>query len=222
MTSSLHYEAELVVAIGKGGFSIKVENAKKHIFGYAIGCDLTRRDLQAEAKKLKRPWATAKGFDYSAPIGAIVPVEARKEGEKELFSNSLLFPLLKEDSSIRLLVNGEIRQNSTIDKMIWSIPEIISYLSNYFRLKPGDLIMTGTPAGVDELNVGDDVESVLSQVKMDVCARLDDFKKHINESTVVEVCLEIALRSVVSCLTVLASLVEMTASCVVSNKPFAS
>ncbi len=145
MTSSLHYEAELVVAIGKGGSRIKEENAMNHIFGYAIGCDLTRRDLQAEAKTLKRPWATAKGFDNSAPIGNIITIEESSS-------------MLTKDSKICLSVNGEMKQNSTIEKMIWSIPEMISYLSNYFQLKPGDLILTGTPAGVGALNVGDEVE----------------------------------------------------------------
>ncbi len=145
MTSSLHYEAELVVAIGKGGLHIKKQNAMKHIFGYAVGCDLTRRDLQAEAIKLKRPWATAKGFDKSAPIGSIVHM-------KESLS------MLPESSKICLSVNGEMKQNSTIDNLIWSIPEIISHLSSYFRLKPGDLIFSGTPAGVGALNVGDVVE----------------------------------------------------------------
>lgn len=145
MTSSLHYEAELVVAIGKGGLRINKQEALDHIFGYAIGCDLTRRDLQSEAKKMGRPWATAKGFDLSAPISAIVP-----KGEVSLYPSS-------SEITISLRVNGELRQNSTLDKMIWSIPEMISSISQYFKLKPGDIIMTGTPAGVDELNIGDEV-----------------------------------------------------------------
>ncbi len=158
MTKSLNYEAELVVAIGKGGLHIKKENAMDHIFGYAIGCDLTRRDLQAEAKKLKQPWATAKGFDNSAPIGTIVPKEQIIESK---LSSA---PILNEDSNISLLVNGQMKQNSTIDKMVWNIPEIIACLSTYFRLKPGDLIMTGTPAGVDALKVGDQVEIQCGQL----------------------------------------------------------
>ena len=147
MTSSLHYEGELVVAIGKEGFCIKEENAFDHIFGYAVGCDLTRRDLQAEAKKMGRPWDTAKGFDFSAPIGAIVP---KDESESE----GLLSP---STSSITLKVNGGICQDSSLDHMIWSVPEIISHLSSYFRLRAGDLIMTGTPEGVGALDIGDSV-----------------------------------------------------------------
>lgn len=141
MTSSVHHEAELVVALGKGGLRIKTEDALEHVFGYAIGADLTRRDLQSEAKKLGRPWDIAKGFDYSAPVGSIV------EGAD----------ILRPNAPISLEVNGEIRQNSTIDKMIWNIPEMISILSKYFRLKPGDLIFTGTPAGVSSIERGDQI-----------------------------------------------------------------
>jgi len=140
MTSSLHHEAELVVAIGKEGIRIEPENALEHVFGYAIGADLTRRDLQSEAKKLGRPWDIAKGFDFSAPCGPIVP-----SGEVKL----------ETYAPISLSVNGVVRQSSTIDKMIWSIPEIISILSRYFRLKPGDLIFTGTPEGVSDIVKGD-------------------------------------------------------------------
>jgi len=149
MTSNLHYEGELVVAIGKQGLHIKEENAFDHVFGYAVGCDLTRRDLQAEAKKMGRPWATAKGFDFSAPIGAIVPKD--DEGLEGLLSSS------PSSSKISLSVNDEVRQDSSLDQMIWSLPEIIAHLSKYFRLMPGDLVMTGTPAGVDALDVGDSV-----------------------------------------------------------------
>ncbi len=147
MTKSLHYEAELVVAIGKEGIRIQEENANEHIFGYCVGCDLTRRDLQSDAKKLGLPWTTAKAFDYSAPMGSIIP-------KHELTDNQIL----PSNAKIALSVNGEIRQDSTIDKMIWNIPELISNLSRYFRLKPGDLIMTGTPAGVGTVNVGDTVD----------------------------------------------------------------
>lgn len=145
MTSSVHHEAELVVAVGKGGLRIQEEDALNHVFGYAIGADLTRRDLQSEAKKLGRPWAVAKGFDYSAPCGPIVSAE-------EIGSE-----LLQPDTPISLEVNGEMRQNSTTDKMIWSVPEMISILSQYFRLKPGDLIFTGTPAGVSAVEKGDSI-----------------------------------------------------------------
>ena len=142
MTTNLHFEAELVVAIGKGGLRINAEEALDHVYGYGIGCDLTRRDLQSEAKKMGRPWATAKGFDHSAPMGPIVPKgEAQVNGTER----------------IALEVNGSIRQNSTLGHMTWNVSDMISHLSKYFSLKPGDLIMTGTPAGVDKLAVGDHV-----------------------------------------------------------------
>jgi len=120
------------------------------VFDYAVGCDLTRRDLQAEAKKMGRPWATAKGFDFSAPIGAIVPKDDK--GLEGLLSSSS-----PSSSKISLSVNDEVRQDSSLDQMIWSLPEIIAHLSKYFRLMPGDLVMTGTPVGVDALDVGDSV-----------------------------------------------------------------
>lgn len=152
MTSSLHYEGELVVAIGKQGLHIKEEDAFDHVFGYAVGCDLTRRDLQAEAKKMGRPWATAKGFDFSAPIGAIVPKE--EDGLEDLLSSG---GGGTGGSNINLRVNGDVRQDSSLDNMIWSLPEMIAHLSTYFRLMPGDLLMTGTPSGVGALDVGDSV-----------------------------------------------------------------
>jgi fumarylpyruvate hydrolase len=152
MTANLHYEAELVVAIGKGGLRIKSEEALECIYGYAIGCDLTRRDLQADAKKMGRPWATAKGFDSSAPIGPIIPKD-----EITLHSTD----------RIALEVNGVIRQDSTLGHMTWNVPDIISHLSKYFCLKPGDLIMTGTPGGVDKLDIGDDV--IVSCGKLPKC-----------------------------------------------------
>mmetsp|Transcript_26546 Transcript_26546/g.40704 ORF Transcript_26546/g.40704 Transcript_26546/m.40704 type:complete len:251 (+) Transcript_26546:133-885(+) len=145
MTSNLHFEGELVVCIGKEGGGHKplpLDDVESHIFGYAIGCDLTRRDLQAEAKKLSRPWAVAKGFDFSAPCGPVVP--------KDQVSISGATPL-------SLKVGGKTRQETTIEKMIWPIPETISYLSKYFRLMPGDLIMTGTPAGVGAIEINDEV-----------------------------------------------------------------
>lgn len=164
MTKSLHYEAELIVAIGKGGIRIPEERARDHIFGYSIGCDLTRRDLQSEAKSLKRPWATAKGFDYSAPMGHIVPIvpidsnDGNNDKKSNSHSKTISSTIIQPDARISLSVNGKVRQDSTIDKMIWSIPEMISHLSTYFRLKPGDLIMTGTPSGVDDLCIGDYIE----------------------------------------------------------------
>lgn len=142
MTSSLHFEGELIIAIGKDGLRIQLNDAMDHVCGYAIGCDLTRRDLQSEAKKMGRPWDAAKGFDNSCPMSPIIPKE-------DIYLDS--------NTSIQLEVNDSIRQQSTIDKMIYSVPEIISNLSKLFRLRQGDLILTGTPAGVSHLNVGDSV-----------------------------------------------------------------
>ena len=141
-TSSLHHEAELIVAISKDGANISTDSAMDHVYGYSIGCDLTRRDIQAEAKKKGRPWCAAKGFDASCPLSPIIPKEEVKLGD---------------DTQIQLQVNGSTRQSSPLSKMIYSIPEIISHLSQLFHLQQGDLIMTGTPAGVSDLKVGDEV-----------------------------------------------------------------
>ena len=145
-TSNLHYEAELVVAIGKRGHKLQtLEQAHTMIYGYALGCDLTRRDLQDQAKQLSRPWDTSKGFDNSAPMTAIVPKESI--GDIDTFVKT----------ELKLWVNEELKQSAQLDYMIWSIPETIQYLSRFFTLVPGDLIMTGTPAGVGPLHVGDTV-----------------------------------------------------------------
>ena len=143
MTSNLHYEGEMVVAIGTGGSHLSKDQAMLCIYGYAVGCDLTRRDLQNEAKKLGRPWDTAKGFDSSAPCGPIIP-----KSEMEVSPDVLL----------QLRIDDVVKQESKIFHMIWSVPEIISILSRYFRLMPGDLIMTGTPAGVGKLEIGNIVK----------------------------------------------------------------
>lgn len=142
MTSNLHYEGELVVAIGKKGRNLNEQQAEECIYGYAVGCDLTRRDLQSQAKKSSRPWDVAKGFDFSAPCGPIV-----EKREAELHDSTLL----------QLRVGDKVCQESTLGHMIWSIPEMLSYLSQYFRLMPGDLVMTGTPAGVGPLQVGNSI-----------------------------------------------------------------
>lgn len=139
-TSNLHYEMELVVAIGKGGRDIPVEQADDHVWGYALGLDMTRRDLQGEAKKLGRPWEVGKGFDKSAPIG---PIHRRS-------ATGVL-----EKGAIWLDVNGQRKQSSDISQMIWNIPESIAYLSGLFELQPGDLIFTGTPEGVGPVVAGD-------------------------------------------------------------------
>ena len=142
-TANLHHEIELTVAIGKGGANIPVAEALSHVFGYGVGNDLTRRDLQAEAKAAGRPWDMAKGFDDSAVASPIVP--ATQIGHPA-------------DARIWLSVNGAIRQDGNIADMIWSVPEVIAELSTYIRLQPGDLIYTGTPAGVGAIRPGDLVE----------------------------------------------------------------
>ncbi|KAL3771336.1 hypothetical protein ACHAWO_005402 [Cyclotella atomus] len=146
VTSSLHHEGELIVAIGKDGLRIPPSNAMEHVYGYSLGCDLTRRDLQSKAKKTGRPWDASKGFDYSCPLSPIVPKEMMDLNDCTI-----------EEMQLTLKVNGVTRQQSSIGSMIYSIPEVISELSQLFRLRRGDLIMTGTPAGVGELVVGDEV-----------------------------------------------------------------
>lgn len=142
-TADLHYEGELVVAIGKGGRDIPLAGAAAHLWGFAVGNDFTRRDLQSEAKKLGRPWDMAKGFDHSAACGAITPVAQSGGMERGRITSS---------------VDGEIRQDGDLAQMIWSVPEVISILSTYVALAPGDLIFTGTPAGVGTLARGNRVE----------------------------------------------------------------
>lgn len=143
MTAELHHEIELVVAIGKGGRDIAAADAMAHVWGYAVGLDMTRRDLQGEAKKLGRPWCTGKGFDHSAPIGPITP--AAEAGAID-------------HAAIGLTVNGVARQHSTTDQLIWSVAEIIAHLSRYYLLQPGDLVFTGTPEGVAAVAPGDLLE----------------------------------------------------------------
>jgi fumarylpyruvate hydrolase len=143
MTSNLHHEIELVVAMGKGGRDISAANALEHIYGYALGIDLTRRDLQNEAKKTGRPWEIGKAFEHSAPMTDITP--ATKSGHLS-------------KGAIWLKVNGEVRQQSDLTQLIWNIPDIIAHLSAIFELRAGDLIMTGTPAGVAAVKPGDVME----------------------------------------------------------------
>lgn len=140
MTSSYHFEGELVVALKQGGRDIATTHARYHIFGYAAGLDMTRRDLQDEAKQLRRPWEISKSADHSAPIGPIHPVETVGHLEK---------------GALRVSVNDVIKQNADLADMIWSIPEQISILSRFFELKAGDLIFTGTPEGVGPVTRGD-------------------------------------------------------------------
>jgi fumarylpyruvate hydrolase len=142
-TSNLHHEIELVVALGKAGRHIPAERALEHVFGYAVGNDLTRRDLQSQAKAQGKPWDTSKAFDGCAPITAITP--AAQAGHVAR-------------GRIWLGVNGELRQQADVSELIWSVPEIIAELSTYFELMPGDLIYTGTPAGVGAVKPGDRIE----------------------------------------------------------------
>ena len=141
-TSDVHHEIELVVALAKGGQDIPVDRALDHVYGYAVGLDMTRRDLQAEAKKLGRPWEVGKAFERSAPCGPIVP--AAKIGHPAA-------------GAIWLKINGETRQQGDLDQLLWKVPEAISYLSGLFALQPGDLIFTGTPAGVGPVQRGDNL-----------------------------------------------------------------
>lgn len=141
MSHEVHHEVELVVALGAGGADLTPQEAVEAIWGYSVGLDMTRRDLQSEAKAKGRPWDVAKGFDASLPIAPLVPAPAR----------------LLERGAIRLWVNGTLRQEGDLAQMIWSIPELIATLSRYWRLAAGDLILTGTPAGVGPVVVGDRV-----------------------------------------------------------------
>ena len=140
LTQNFHHEIELVVAIGTGGKDIKAQDAMKHIYGYAVGLDMTRRDLQNEMKKQGRPWCIGKAFDHSAPIGPITPIAQAGDVTQ---------------AAIALEVNGQVRQTSTIAKLIWNIAETIEHLSAAWELQPGDLIYTGTPEGVAAVVKGD-------------------------------------------------------------------
>jgi fumarylpyruvate hydrolase len=139
-TKNLHHEIELVVAIHRGGFRIPAARALDHVYGYAVGLDMTRRDLQTQAKDMGRPWDFGKAFDESAPITAIYPVSSYGH---------------HTEGAISLTVNGEVRQKADLSEMIWNIPDTIAFLSEYYRLQPGDLIFTGTPAGVGAVKQGD-------------------------------------------------------------------
>ncbi|MPT23729.1 fumarylacetoacetate hydrolase family protein [Ancylobacter sp.] len=142
-SSDVHYELEMLVAIGKGGVNIPVESALDHVWGYGVGLDMTRRDLQGEAKKLGRPWEVGKAFEASAPCSALVPASA------------IGHPAA---GKVWLNVNGTQRQVGDLNQMIWKVPEMISYLSGLFELQPGDVIMSGTPAGVGAIVRGDVME----------------------------------------------------------------
>jgi fumarylpyruvate hydrolase len=148
-TSDLHHEVEMVVALGAGGSDLSVEQAAKLVWGYGVGLDLTRRDLQAQAKAKGAPWDVAKAFDHSAPISALVPA-------------SEVTPTAS--TRIALEINGELRQEATLGDMLLDVPEILSALSQLFELKAGDIIYTGTPAGVSALVRGDTFRATLDGV----------------------------------------------------------
>jgi len=140
LTKDFQHEIEIVACIGTGGKNITAADAKKHIYGYAVGLDMTRRDLQGEQKKLGRPWCIGKSFDHASPIGPITP--AAQAGDVE-------------NAEIYVQVNGKDRQRSTVSKLIWNLGEIIEHISTAWELQAGDLIYTGTPAGVAAVAVGD-------------------------------------------------------------------
>jgi fumarylpyruvate hydrolase len=139
-TSDFHYEAELVVAVGKGGRNIPVESALDHVYGYATGLDMTRRDLQLTARAQGRPWDTGKNVEQSSPLGPIHPVAEVGHLEK---------------GAIRLTVNGDVKQDADLTDLIWPVADVIAFLSTLYRIEPGDLIYTGTPAGVGAVVEGD-------------------------------------------------------------------
>ncbi len=149
LSNSVHHEIELTVALHKGGADIAIENAMECVYGYAVSLDMTRRDLQGEAKKAGRPWEVGKAFDHSAPCGELVLV--RDIG-------------FLEEGVVSLSVNGVERQKGDLNQLIWKVPEIISILSGLFTLAPGDLIMTGTPAGVGPVEKGDQLEGYVQGV----------------------------------------------------------
>lgn len=148
-TQDLHHEVEMVVALGAGGSDLSADEAGKLVWGYGVGLDLTRRDLQAQAKAKGAPWDVAKGFDHSAPVSALVPAD-----EAAISANT----------RIALEVNGEVRQQATLGEMVLDVPEILSALSRLFELKAGDIVYTGTPAGVAALTRGDRFRATLEGV----------------------------------------------------------
>lgn len=139
-SSDVHHEIEMVVALKSGGTNIGLDSALDHVFGYAVGLDMTRRDLQGQMKKMGRPWEIGKAFEGSAPMGPVYPVSAIGHPDNGL---------------VELTVNGTVKQTGDLNQMIWKVPEMISYLSDYFTLDAGDLIMSGTPAGVGPVERGD-------------------------------------------------------------------
>lgn len=143
-SSDVHHEVEMVVALKSGGKNIPLNEALGHVYGYGVGLDMTRRDLQGIAKEMGRPWEIGKAFEHSAPVGPIVPAE--KTGHLD-------------HGAVTLDVNGALKQEGDLNQMIWKVPEMISYLSEYFELAAGDIIMSGTPSGVGPVVKGDRLEA---------------------------------------------------------------
>jgi len=155
-TQDVHHELEMVVALKSGGTNISLEKASDHIYGYAVGLDMTRRDLQGTAKKMGRPWEIGKAFEKSAPIGALSKIEEIGK---------------LDEGKIVLKLNGETKQEGNLNMMIWKVSEIISHLSQFYDIAAGDIIMTGTPAGVGPVQKGDKLEGTiekLESLKVDV------------------------------------------------------
>ncbi len=147
MTGNYHWETEMVAVLGSGGYKIPAERANDHVWGYAVGLDMTRRDLQQAGKDKGRPWSFGKDFDQAAPVGPVTPVSRIGHPAK---------------GKLLLKVNGAVRQDSDIDQMIWSVPDQIAFLSQYYTLEAGDLIMTGTPAGVGAAKPGDELAASIA------------------------------------------------------------
>ena len=148
-SQDVHFELEMIVALSSGGTDIPVEKALDCVYGYGVGLDMTRRDLQGEAKKMGRPWEIGKAFEHSAPATPLKPASVIGH---------------PASGRVQLTVNGEIRQDGNLDQMVWKVPEMISYLSGLFTLCPGDLIFSGTPAGVGALSKGDVLKGIVEGV----------------------------------------------------------
>ena len=148
-SSDVHHELEMLVALKSGGTDIPVESALDHVYGYAVCLDMTRRDLQGEAKNLRRPWEIGKAFERSAPTGPLVPASEIGHPAR---------------GAVSLTVNGAVRQTGDLDQMIWKVPEMIAYLSEYFELAAGDVILSGTPSGVAAVAKGDTMDAQIEGV----------------------------------------------------------
>ena len=148
-TKDVHHELEMVVALKSGGTDISLEKASDHIYGYAVGIDMTRRDLQGVAKKMGRPWEIGKAFEKSAPIGVLSKIEETGK---------------LDEGKIVLKLNGKMKQEGNLNMMIWKVSEIISHLSQFYDIAAGDIIMTGTPAGVGPVQKGDKLEGMIEKL----------------------------------------------------------